>query len=121
MFDVVASSIEYIRAGKLRPLGVTTAKRSKVLPDVPPIGDFIPGYEGSGWNGIGAPKNTPAVIVGKLNTAVNAALADPKFSAQLADLGATPSPSSPADFGKFIADYTQKWVPVIRAAGIKSD
>ena len=119
-FDVVISSIGHIRAGKLRPLGVTTAARLEVLPDVPPIGDFLPGYEASSWDGIGAPANTAPEIVGILNKQVNAALADPTFKARLADLGAEPFAGSPAEFGKFIVDYTEKWGKVIRAAGIKA-
>jgi tripartite-type tricarboxylate transporter receptor subunit TctC len=121
MFDIVVSSIENIRAGKLRPLGVTTTTRLDVLPDVPPIGDFVPGFEGSGWNGIIAPKNTPKEIINKLNSEVNAALADPQFKARLANLGAQTFPSSPAEFGKYIGDFTEKWAKVIRAAGIKAE
>jgi tripartite-type tricarboxylate transporter receptor subunit TctC len=121
MFDVVISSIGHIRAGKLRPLGVTTTTRLEVLPDVPPIGDFLPGYEASSWDGIGAPANTPPEIIAILNKQVNAALADPTFKARLADLGAEPFPGSPAEFGKFIVDYTEKWGKVIRAAGIKAE
>jgi tripartite-type tricarboxylate transporter receptor subunit TctC len=119
MFDPVVSSIGYIRAGKLRPLGVTTATRLDILPDVPPIGDFVPGYEGSGWQGIGAPANTPPEIISILNREVNAALADATFKARLVDLGAEPFTSSPAKFGKFIADYTEKWRKLIRTSGIK--
>jgi tripartite-type tricarboxylate transporter receptor subunit TctC len=121
MFDVVISSIGHIRAGKLRPLGVTTTARLEVLPDVPPISDFLPGYEASSWDGIGAPANTPPEIVGILNKQVNAALADPTFKARLADLGAEPFAGSPAEFGKFIVDYTEKWGKVLRAAGIKAE
>jgi len=121
MFDVVISSIGHIRAGKLRPLGVTTTTRLEVLPDVPPISDFLPGYEASSWDGIGAPANTPPEIVEILNKQVNAALADPTFKARLADLGAEPFAGSPAEFGKFIVDYTEKWGEVIRAAGIKAE
>jgi tripartite-type tricarboxylate transporter receptor subunit TctC len=121
MFDVVISSIGHIRAGKLRPLGVTTTARLEVLPDVPPISDFLPGYEASSWDGIGAPANTPPEIVEILNKQVNAALADPTFKARLADLGAEPFAGSPAEFGKFIVDYTEKWGKVIRAAGIKAE
>jgi tripartite-type tricarboxylate transporter receptor subunit TctC len=121
MFDVVISSIGHIRAGKLRPLGVTTTTRLEVLPDVPPISDFLPGYEASSWDGIGAPANTPLEIVGILNKQVNAALADPTFKARLADLGAEPFAGSPAEFGKFIVDYTEKWGKMIRAAGIKAE
>ena len=121
MFDVVISSIGYIRAGKLRPLGVTTAKRLNVLPDVPPIGDFVPGYDASSWDGIGAPANTPPEIIAVLNKEVNAALADATFKARLADLGVEPFPNSPAEFGKFIVEYTEKWAKVIRTAGIKAE
>src|SRR6516162_3161757 len=102
MFDVVISSIAHIRAGNLRALGVTTATRLDVLPDVPPIGDFVPGYQASSWDGIGAPANTPPEIIAILNKQVNAALSDPKFKARLVDLGAEPFASSPAEFGKFV-------------------
>jgi len=121
MFDVLTSSIGYIRAGKLRPLGVTTATRSSELPDVPPIGDFVPGYEASGWNGIGAPRDTPPEIIAIINREVNAALVDPTFKARLVELGGEPLSSSPPEYGKFIADYTEKWGKVIRAAGIKAE
>ena len=114
-------SIEYIRAGKLRALAVTTATRSEALPDIPTVGDFVPGYEASAWYGLGAPKNTPAEIVDKLNKEINAALADPKMKARLADLGGTVLAGSPADFGKLIADETEKWGKVIRAANIKAE
>jgi len=114
-------SIEYIRAGKLRALAVTTAMRSQALPDLPTIGDFLPGYEASNWAGVGAPKNTPTEIVDKLNKEINAALADPKMKAKLADLGGAALPGSPADFGKFIADETEKWAKVIKSAGIKAE
>ena len=106
---------------KLRPnaLAVTTATRSEALPDVPSVGEFVPGYEASGWFGVGAPKATPAEIVNKLNKEINAALDDPKMKARLADLGGTPLPGSPAEFGKLIAEETEKWGKVIRAANIK--
>jgi len=120
-FASMPSSIEYIRAGRLRALAVTTATRSEVLPDIPTVAEFVPGYEASSWYGIGAPKNTPAEIVAKLNTEVNAALADPKMKARLAEWGATALPGSPADFGKLIADETEKWGKVIRAANIKAE
>jgi len=113
------ASIEYVRAGKLRALAVTTATRSEALPDLPTVGEFVPGYEASGWYGIGAPKNTPTEIVDKLNKETNAALADPKMKARLLDLGGTPMPMTPADFGKLIAEETEKWAKVIRAANIK--
>ena len=112
-------SIEYIRAGKLRALAVTTATRSEVLPDIPTVGEFVPGYEASVLDGIGAPKNTPAEIIDKLNKEINAALADPKMKARFADFGGTPMPMSPAEFGKFIAEETEKWAKVIKFAGIK--
>jgi tripartite-type tricarboxylate transporter receptor subunit TctC len=119
MFGNMPSSIEHIRAGKLRPLAVTTAARSEALPDLPPVGDFVPGYEASTWQGLGAPGNTPAEIVDKLNKEINAALSDPKIKARLADLGGTVLSGSPADFGRLIADETEKWGKVIRAAYIK--
>jgi tripartite-type tricarboxylate transporter receptor subunit TctC len=121
MFDPVASSIAYIRAGKLRPLGVTTATRIEVLPDIPPIGDFVPGFEASGWDGIGAPAQTAPDRIAILNRQVNAALADPTFRSRLNDLGTEPLAGSPAEFGKFISAYIEKWGPVIRAAGIKAE
>jgi tripartite-type tricarboxylate transporter receptor subunit TctC len=121
MFDVLLSSIGPIRAGKLRPLGVTTATRLDALPDVPPIGDLVPGFEASSWDGIGAPANTPPEIIAMLNREVNAALVDPSFKARLADLGADPFANSPAEFGSFIAEFTEKWAKVIRAARIKAE
>jgi tripartite-type tricarboxylate transporter receptor subunit TctC len=120
-FGTTVSSIGYIRAGRLRALGVTTATRSDVLPDIPTVGEFLPGYEASGWAGIGAPKTTPAEIVEKLNKEINAGLADPKIKARLADLGGTPVVGSPAEFGKFIVEETEKWAKVIRAANIKAE
>jgi len=120
MFDVVISSIGHIRAGELRPLGVTTATRLKDLPDVPPIADFVPGYEASSWDGIGAPASTSPEIVAVINKQVNAALADTTFRARLADLGAEPFASSPLEFAKFIVEFSSKWNNVIRAAGIKA-
>ena len=120
-FGTTVSSIGYIRAGRLRALAVTTATRSDVLPDIPTVGEFLPGYEASGWAGIGAPKTTPAEIVEKLNKEINGALADEKIKARLADLGSVPMPTSPADFGKFIAEDTEKWGKVIRAANIKPE
>ena len=121
IFFSVAATIGYIRSGKLRPLGVTTTRRVGVLPDVPIIGEFVPGYEAAGWVGIGAPANTPPEIIAILNNQVNAALADRTFKARLVDLGMEPFANSPAEFGKFIADYTEKWAKVIRAAGIKAE
>jgi tripartite-type tricarboxylate transporter receptor subunit TctC len=119
MFDIVISSLAHIRAGRLRALGVTTATRLDQLPDVPPISDFVPGYEASTWDGIGAPANTSPEIIAILNNQVNAALADATFKARLVDLGAEPFASSPAEFGKFIVEFTEKWGKVIRTAGIK--
>jgi tripartite-type tricarboxylate transporter receptor subunit TctC len=121
MFDAVVSSIAYIRAGKLRPLAVTTSTRSDVLRDIPTVGDFVPGYEASNWFGLGVPRNTPVEIVDKLNKEINAALADPKLKARLADLGGTVIPGSPADFGKLIADETEKWAKVVKFSGAKPD
>jgi tripartite-type tricarboxylate transporter receptor subunit TctC len=121
MFDVVISSIGPIRAGRLRPLGVTTAQRLAALPDVPPIGDFVPGYDASSWDGIGAPANTPPEIIDILNREVNSALVDPSFKARLAELGVEPFASTPAEIAEFINRYTQKWGEVIRAADIKAD
>jgi tripartite-type tricarboxylate transporter receptor subunit TctC len=114
LFATTSESIAYIRAGMLRPLAVTTATRSDALPDIPTVGEFVPGYEASYWSGIGAPKNTPAEIIDKLNREINAALADPVIKARFADLGSTVFPTSPAEFGKFIADETEKWGKVIR-------
>jgi len=120
-FDPIPNSIGYIRAGKVRPLAITSATRSEALPDVPTVSEFVPGYEASFWFGVGAPKATPAEIVDKLNKEINAALADPKMKARLADLGGTVLAGSPADFGKFIADETEKWAKVIKFAGIKAE
>jgi tripartite-type tricarboxylate transporter receptor subunit TctC len=121
MFDVTPSSTPHIKAGRLRALAVTTTKRADVLPEVPVMGDFVPGYEASAWLGFGAPKDTPAAIIDVLNSEVNAGLADPMTKARFADLGATVLPGSPADFGKHIADETAKWGKVIRAANIKAE
>jgi tripartite-type tricarboxylate transporter receptor subunit TctC len=121
MFDPLVSSIELIGAGKLRPLAVTTATRSPALPDLPPVGEFVPGYEANTWVGLGAPRNTPAEIIDKLNREINAGLADPKMKARLADIGAVPIPMTPAEFGKFIAAETEKWGKVIRAANMKAE
>jgi len=120
-FDPIPNSIGYIRAGKVRPLAITSATRSEALPDVPTVSEFVPGYEASFRFGVGAPKATPAEIVDKLNKEINAALADPKMKARLADLGGTVLAGSPADFGKFIADETEKWAKVIKFAGIKAE
>jgi tripartite-type tricarboxylate transporter receptor subunit TctC len=118
-FLTMPASIEHIRTGKLRALAVTAATRSDALPDIPTVGEFVPGYESTTWYGVGVPKNTPAEVVEKLNKEINAGLADPKIKARFADLGGTPLVSSPADFGKLIAEETEKWGKVIRAANIK--
>jgi tripartite-type tricarboxylate transporter receptor subunit TctC len=119
MFDSVASSIEHIRMGRLRALAVTTAKRSETLPHLPTIGEFVPGYEASAWTGLGAPKNTPADIIERLNVEVNAALADPRIKARLTDLGASVLVGSSAEFAKLIAEDTDKWARLIRATNLK--
>jgi tripartite-type tricarboxylate transporter receptor subunit TctC len=121
MFGSIPPSVEHIRAGKLRALAVTTATRSEALPDIPTVSDFVPGYEASAWYGIGAPKSTPAEIIDTLNKEINAGLSDPKIKARLADLGGNVLSGSPADFGKLIADETEKWGKVIRAANIKPE
>jgi tripartite-type tricarboxylate transporter receptor subunit TctC len=119
LFEPLPASIQHIKAGKLRALAVTSAARSEALPEVPTVAEFVPSYEASGWNGVCAPRNTPVEIIGKLNSAVNAGLADPKLKARLADLGATPLPGLPADFGKLIVEETEKWRKVIRTGNIK--
>jgi tripartite-type tricarboxylate transporter receptor subunit TctC len=121
MFDNIPTSIEYIRAGKLRPLAVTGATRSELLPDVPTVADFVPGYEASAWYGVGAPKNTPAEIIARLNAEINASLADPELKGRFAKVGAEAMPMTPSDFGKFIADETEKWGKVVKFAGIKAE
>jgi tripartite-type tricarboxylate transporter receptor subunit TctC len=121
MFASPVGLLEYIQAGKLRALGVTTATRSEALADLPTVGDFVPGYEASFWFGVGAPRNTPSEIIDKLNKEINAGLADPKMQARLADFGGTPLVLSPADFGRLIADDTEKWGNVIRALNIKAE
>jgi tripartite-type tricarboxylate transporter receptor subunit TctC len=120
-FSPLPAAIEYIRAGKLRALAVTTAARSEALPDIATVAEFVPGYEASNWAGIGAPKATPADVVETLNREINAALADPRMKARLADLGGTVLPGSPSDFGKFLVDETEKWGRVIKFAGLKPD
>jgi tripartite-type tricarboxylate transporter receptor subunit TctC len=121
MFGSVVTWIEQIKAGTVRALAVTSATRTQLLPDLPPIGEFVPGYEGIGWQGIGAPRGTPADIIDKLNGAINAGLADPRFKSRFNDLGAETFAGSPADFGRFIIDYIEKWAKVIRAAGVKAE
>jgi tripartite-type tricarboxylate transporter receptor subunit TctC len=121
MFDNLPTSLEYIRAGKLRPLAVSTMTRSDTLPDLPTVSEFVPGYEVSSWFGIGAPRNTPRQVVDKLNGEINAGLASPKLKAHLIDLGSIPLVGSPADFGKLIVKETEKWRKVIRAAKIKPE
>jgi tripartite-type tricarboxylate transporter receptor subunit TctC len=120
-FGPIPESIEHIRAGRLRPLAVTTAVRLEVLPDIPTVAEFVPGYEASGWHGVGAPRNTPPEILEKLSREISAALADPKIRARLADIGGTPLVGSPADFRKLIADDTEKWAKVVKFAGIRPE
>jgi len=121
MFGTMPASIEYVRAGKLRALAVTSARRSEALPDLPRVSDFLPGYETSAWQGVGAPKNTPVEIIDRLNKEINAGLADPKINARVADMGGTALAGSPADFGKLIADETEKWGKVVKFSGAKPD
>jgi tripartite-type tricarboxylate transporter receptor subunit TctC len=116
-----AASMEHIRAGKLRPLAMTNSQRLDLLPDVPTVAEFVPGYEASGWLGIGAPKDTPAAVIDRLNKEINAGLADAKLKARFADLGLTPLPGSPADFGKLVAEETEKWGKVVKFVGIKPE
>jgi tripartite-type tricarboxylate transporter receptor subunit TctC len=116
-FGTLPASIEYVKAGNLRALAVTSATRSEALPDIPTMGEILPGYEATIWNGLNGPKNTPADVVGKLNREINAALADPKFKGRLTELGATPLPGSPADYAKLVADETEKWGKVVKLSG----
>ena len=120
-FGTTASSLEYVRTGKLRALAVTIERRLDALPDIPTVGDFVPGYEASNWYGIGAPRNTPVEVIEKLNKETNAGLADPKIKARIADLGGSVLRGSPADFGRLIADETEKWGKVVKFVGIKAD
>jgi tripartite-type tricarboxylate transporter receptor subunit TctC len=120
-FSPVAASMAFIKADKLRSLAVTTAARSESLPNLPTVGDFVPGYEAGGWEGVGAPKNTSAEIIDRLNKEINAALADPMMKARLADLGGMVLPGSPSDFGKLVAEETEKWGKVVKFAGIKPE
>ena len=121
MFDNIPTSAEHIKAGRLRGLAVTSAARSQVLPDLPTVADFLPGYEASAWYGLGAPKNTPDEVIDKINKGMNAVLADPKPQARFAELGASLLPGSPADFSRLVADETEKWGKVVRFAGVKAD
>jgi len=121
MFAAMPSAIEYVRAGRLRALAVTTATRSQALPDVPTVGDFVPGYEASSWYGVGVPRNTPADIIDRLNKEINAGLADRKLKSRLGDLGGTMLAGSPAEFGKLIADETEKWAKVVKFSGARPD
>ena len=119
MFDNMPSSIEYIRAAKLRPLAVTAMSRLEGLPDIPPMGEFLPGFETSAWAGIGAPKNTPGEIIDKLNLAINATLADPRIKARFADLGGAVFALSPTAYAKRLAEETEKWAKVVKFSGVK--
>jgi tripartite-type tricarboxylate transporter receptor subunit TctC len=121
LFAATPGTTDYIATGKLRALAVTTAARAKMLPELPAIAEFVPGYEASQWYGISAPKNTPAEIVGKLNREINAGIADPAMKARFAAIGGEPLPGSPAEFGRLIAEETEKWAKVVRAAGIKPE
>jgi tripartite-type tricarboxylate transporter receptor subunit TctC len=121
IFSPLPESIEHIRAGKLRPLAVTTSTRSEALPDIPTVGEFVPGYEASAFYGVGAPKNTSSEVLEKLNREINAALVDPKMKARLVHLGGTVLPGSPSDFGRFIVAEIEKWAKVVKFAGIKPD
>jgi tripartite-type tricarboxylate transporter receptor subunit TctC len=121
MFSTMSSSTEYVKAGKLRALGLTTATRSEVLPDIPAIGEFVPGYQATGWFGVCAPGKTPIEIIDRLNQEINAGLADPKLKSRFADLSASVFAGSPSDFGKFIADETDRWGRVVRTANLRAD
>jgi tripartite-type tricarboxylate transporter receptor subunit TctC len=121
MFDTVSGSIGHITAGKLRALAVTTAARSEALPDIPTVGDFVPGYEASTFHGMGAPRNTATEVVNKLNKEINAGLTDPAIKARIAELGSVPMPMTPVDFAKFIAEETEKWGKVVKFSGAKAD
>jgi tripartite-type tricarboxylate transporter receptor subunit TctC len=121
MFDVLTSSLQHIRSGALRALAVTTATRSQALPDLPTVGDFLPGYEASAWYGIAAPRNTSSEIVAKLNNEMNAGLADAGVRARFADLGGNVIPGSPADFGKLVADEIEKWGKVVKFSGVRAE
>jgi len=120
-FATAPGTADYIATGKLRALAVTSASRAELLPELPTVGDFVPGYETTQWYGLGAPANTPAEIVDKLNKEINAAIADPGMKARLAAIGGEPLPGSPAEFGRLISEETEKWAKVVRAAGIKAE
>ena len=120
-FSGLGAAIEYIRTGKLRALAVTAATRSQALPDVPTAGEFVTGYEASSWFGVGAPRNTPAEVVDRLNKAINDSLADAKTKARLDELGNVPMPMTPGEFGKFVAEETEKWAKIVKLAGLKPD
>ena len=120
-FDGISASLDHVRSGRLRALGVTTAQRADVLPDIPAIAESVPGYEANGWYGIGLPKNVPAEVVEKLNREINASLADPKLKTRLVEIGYATTGSSPAEFGSMIAREIEKWVKVIKFAGIKPE
>jgi tripartite-type tricarboxylate transporter receptor subunit TctC len=120
-FATAPGTTDYISTGKLRALAVTSATRAELLPELPPVGDFVPGYETTQWYGMGAPAKTPAEIVGKLNREINAAISDPAMKARLAAIGGEPLPGSPADFGKLISEETEKWAKVVRTAGLKAE
>jgi tripartite-type tricarboxylate transporter receptor subunit TctC len=121
MFDSIPTSIQHIRNGKLRPLAVTTVTRSELLPDIPTVGEIVSSYEASTWYGIGAPRNTPTDLIESLNREIAAGLDDPKMKARLAELGGTTLAGAPADFGRLIADETEKWAKVMKFAGIKPE
>jgi tripartite-type tricarboxylate transporter receptor subunit TctC len=121
VFSPVSEAIEHIKAGKLRPLAATTASRLNVLPDLPTVAEFVPGYEASGFAGIGAPRNTPAPIIAMLNKELNAGLADSRIQSRIVDLGGTVAGGTPAEFGAIISEATEKWARVIKFAGIKAD
>jgi tripartite-type tricarboxylate transporter receptor subunit TctC len=121
MFGVMPSSVPHVRAGELRAIAVTSTMRSEALPDIPPLAEFVPGYEATAAFGLGAPRNTPSEIINKLNREINAAFADPKMSARIADFGGTGFPGSPADFGKLLADETEKWGKVVKFSGAKPE
>jgi tripartite-type tricarboxylate transporter receptor subunit TctC len=120
-FPTVTTALEYIRDGKLRALAVTSTARVDALPDIPSVGEFVPGYEAEGWYGIAAPKTTRAEVIGKLNEEINAIVADPKTRTQLVELGVSPVSMTPAEFGQLIADQTEKWAKVVKVAGIKPE